>query len=89
MKLNVALTLRIMPKDIETDLSVIEGNLSEIVKGYGQVHSSEIKPVAFGLKCIEAVILLDDSKGGVDEIEAELKSKDSVSQVDILEVNRL
>ncbi|MBN2014490.1 MAG: elongation factor 1-beta [Candidatus Altiarchaeota archaeon] len=89
MKLNVAVTLRITPKDIDTDLSSIENELSKIAENYGRLHKSEIKPIAFGLSCVEAILLLDDSRGGTDEIEAELKKLDSVSQVDIIDVNRL
>jgi len=88
MKLNVSVRIRITPADIDTDLSAIEKELSEISKSYGKLHSAEIKPIAFGLNCLEASILLDDSKGGIDEIEEKLRKLDQVSQVDVLDVSR-
>jgi len=88
MRLNVSVRIRITPADIDTDFSTIEKELSEISKSYGKLHSAEIKPIAFGLNCLEANILLDDSKGGIDEIEEKLRKLDQVSQVDVLDVSR-
>jgi len=89
MKLNVSVKIRVTPADIDTDLNSIGKELSEISKSYGKLHSSEIKPIAFGLNCLEAIILLDDSKGGIDEIEEKLRELDQVSQVDVLDISRL
>lgn len=89
MKLNVAVTLRITPADIKTDLSSIQKVLVKATTPYGKVHSSEIKPIAFGLNCVEAVLLLDDSKGGIDEIEAAVKKSKDVGEIDVLDVGRL
>ncbi|HDN83128.1 MAG TPA: elongation factor 1-beta [Candidatus Altiarchaeales archaeon] len=89
MDLNVVVKLRIMPKDVSTSLKEIESFLKEIVSGYGKLHSTEIKPIAFGLKALEATILLDDKKGGIEEIEEKLKSSEEISQVDVIEVSRI
>jgi translation elongation factor aEF-1 beta len=89
MKLNVAVTLRITPADIKTDLSIIQKELVKATEVYGKVHSSEIKPIAFGLNCVEAVLLLDDSKGGIDEIESAMKKSKDVGEIDVLDVGRL
>ncbi len=89
MNLNVAVTLRITPESIDTDLEKIVVQLGEVAEKYGKLHSSEIKPIAFGLNCIETSILMDDSKGGVDGIEEDLRAIEGVSEIDILDVNRL
>jgi len=89
MDLNVVVKLRIMPKDVSTSLKEIESFLKEIVSNYGKLHSTEIKPIAFGLKALEATILLDDKKGGIEEIEEKLKSAEEISQVDVIEVSRI
>ena len=87
--MNVAVVLRITPRDIDTDLEGIRERLAGIVKGYGKLHKTEIKPIAFGLNSVEATLLLNDSEGGMEEIEEKLKALDEVSQVDVLDVNRL
>jgi translation elongation factor aEF-1 beta len=89
MKLNVAVKLRITPIDIDTDLDEISRELAKISESYGRLHSSETKPIAFGLNCLEAILLLDDSMGGIDEIEKKLRILEQVSEVDVLDVNRL
>lgn len=89
MKLNVAVTLRVTPKDIKTDLSLIQKALDNAVEAYGRVHTSAIKPLAFGLNCVEAVLLLDDSRGGIEDIESKLKESESVGEIDVLEISRL
>jgi len=89
MELNVAAKLRIMPEDVDVNLDEIKGKLDGIVGKYGKVHSAEIKPVAFGLNSIEATILLNDSEGGMDEIESEINNLPGVGEVSVIDVNRL
>ena len=89
MKLNVSVKMRITPADITSDLEAVKEKLSHIVEKYGRVYIAEIKPIAFGLKSLETLLLLDDSVGGIDEIEKELKKLKDVSQVDILEITRI
>ncbi len=89
MSLNVSVRIRITPSDIDVDFDSIIDKLSRVTEKYGKLHSFEVKPIAFGLKCLEAALLLDDSKGGIDEIEEKLKKFKLISQIDILEVNRL
>lgn len=89
MKLNVAVTMRITPQSIDVDLNRIEEELEGIVSKYGKLHRAEKKPIAFGLSAVEAIILLDDSRGGSDEIENELKKLDIVSQVDVIDLSLL
>ena len=89
MNLNVVAKIRITPNGVDTDLDSIKASLEKVLEGTGKLHESEIKPIAFGLKSLDATLLLDDSKGGLEEIEAELKQKTGVSQVDVLDINRL
>lgn len=89
MELNVAATLRIMPTDTGVDLDSIKEYLKGIVKEYGETHKIEVKPIAFGLNSLEAVILLNDSEGGMEEIESSVKKLEGVGSVEVIDVNRL
>jgi len=89
MKLNVVAKIRITPDGVDSDLDAIRERLEELVGGYGKLHKSEMKPIAFGLNSIEATLLLDDSKGGLEEIESSLKEMSEVSQVDVVDINLL
>lgn len=89
MDLNVAIKLRITPDDVDADLDLIKEKLEEITSEYGKVNQSEEKPLAFGLKALEALVLLDDSTGGMDEIQDKLKEFKDVSQVEVIDMDRL
>ncbi|MFZ2456302.1 MAG: elongation factor 1-beta [Candidatus Altiarchaeia archaeon] len=89
MELNVAASIRIMPTGVEINLEAIKKSVEKIVSKYGKVNSSEIKPIAFGLKSLEMMLLLNDKTGGMDDIEAQIAKIDGVNGVEILEVTRL
>jgi len=89
MELNVAAKLRIMPEDVNVNLDEIKGKLDGIVGKYGNLHSVEIKPIAFGLNSIEATILLNDAEGGMDNVEKEIQNLPGVGEVSVIDVNRL
>jgi elongation factor 1-beta len=89
MELNVAASVRIMPTGVEINLEEIRKSVEKIVSKYGKLNSSEIKPIAFGLKSLEVMLLLNDKEGGMDEIEAQVAKIKGVNSVEILEVTRL
>jgi len=89
LELNVAATLKIMPSDIDVDLNSINDKISKIVEKFGRVNNFEIKPIAFGLKSLEVVILLNDSTGGIDKIESEIKKISGVSEIEVTDVTRI
>ena len=49
----------------------------------------EIKPIAFGLKSIEANILFNDKQGGFEEMEADIRKIKGVAEVETQDINRL
>lgn len=83
MELNLAVTMKIMPEGVEVDLNKIKEELTVIVEEYGKLHSAEEKPIAFGLKALEITLLLNDKKGGSDEIQEEISKLAGVSEVDV------
>ena len=89
MELNVAVRLRIMPENVDVNLDEIKEKLTGIVEKYGKIHSTEINPIAFGLNSLDIAILLNDSKGGMEEIETEIRNLPGVGEVNVIDVNRL
>ncbi len=89
MDLNVAATVKVMPTGTDVDYKSIQKGIEDIVKKYGKVHSMEVKPLAFGLKSIEAVILLNDGQGGIEEIESAVSKLKGVGSIETVDVNRL
>lgn len=89
MELNVAAKLRIMPKDVDVNLKNIEKEIASIANEIGKLHGSEIKPIAFGLNALEIAVLMNDARGGIDELEDKIRTMGGVSGVEVLEVTRL
>jgi elongation factor 1-beta len=86
---NVVAKVRVMPDGVETDLNVIKEKVREIVDGVGEVHSSEVKPIAFGLNALEVNILLNDKEGGLEGIQERISKLDGVSEVEVTDLNRI
>jgi elongation factor 1-beta len=88
-ELNVVVQMRVMPKDVNVDLESIKSELSKIIEEYGKIHKSEIKPIAFGLNALDLTLLLNDEKGGIEEIENKIRNVQDVGGVSVTDVSRL
>ncbi len=89
MELNVAATVRIMPTGIDVNLETVQKSVEKIASKYGKLNSAEVKPIAFGLKALEVILLLNDKEGGMEEIEAQIAKIKGVNSVETLEATRL
>ena len=86
---DVIITIKIMPESPNEDLNRIENEAkSEIMLFEGQVHEIKQVPVAFGLKSINIVFLLDESKGATDELEAKISEIKGVQSVEVINITR-
>ena len=86
---SVLITLKIMPESPEVDLKKLEGNASETITRYGaKVIKSEQEPVAFGLKALKIIIIMDEKKGDTEPLENQLKDIPGVQNVEVIDVRR-
>jgi len=53
------------------------------------LRASETKPVAFGLKALHILIVIDDKKGGAEQIEDAISKVPGVQSVEIVEMGLL
>lgn len=83
----VAVTLRVMPDSPKADMERIKSDIRKKVKI--RIKSIEEKPVAFGLKALEILLILPDMKGGTDEIEEAIRTIKGVASVESGEVTLL
>ncbi len=85
----VVVTIKIMPESPDSDLKKIEEEAIELIKNYGgDVGKVEIEPVAFGLKAVKLIFIVDESKGGTEELENEISGLDQVNSVETIDVRR-
>ena len=86
---NVVVNMRIMPSDVDVDLTQVAEKLKKLAGDKCAVHSMNIKPIAFGLKSLEVNLLFNDKKGGMDEIEAKIRLIEGVGEAEVTGLNRL
>lgn len=85
----VILTFKIMPESADFDLSKIEEKVKHCITEFGGDYGkSDIEPVAFGLKCLKTVFIMDESKGSTDDLEKEINDLDGVGSVEVVDVRR-
>jgi len=83
----VAVTFRIMPEDVEVDLEAVQSHVRSSLRE--KLKKLEVKPVAFGLKALEAIVVVDDASGEMEQVEAALGRIPGVGGVETTEVTLL
>ena len=87
---NVIITLQIMPEGVETDLKAVEEGAKKHIAefaGEGDMRVTK-KPVAFGLKALEIIFVMDENLGSTEELENKVKEVEGVSSVEVTDVRR-
>ena len=85
----VIITVKLMPVDVDVDLSKLEKSASkEIEKFGGKIGRVTQEPIAFGLNALMISFFSDESKSNLDPLEESLRNVTDVESVDIVEVRR-
>ena len=75
------MVLKVMPESADTDI----GRIKKEIKKIEAVRQVEEKPIAFGLKCLEVLLMFDDKKGS-DDIEKKIEGIEGVASVETVDV---
>ncbi len=81
---SVAVTFRIMPDDADTDLESVQSRVRSTLGG--ALRDLREQPVAYGLKAILAVAVVNDASGGADQLEQSLAAIPGVGSVETVDV---
>jgi elongation factor 1-beta len=88
MPAKVIVTFSIMPESVEVNLESLSNSVKSILSKHGEVAKIEEKPVAFGLKALEVMAILDESKGSTEPIENEISDIEGVNSIEVTDVRR-
>lgn len=77
-----------MPESLETELKGVEKEAKDYINKYGEVGKVEMEEVAFGLKAINLTFVVDENKGGTDELEDLIRNIDGVGSAEVTDVRR-
>ncbi len=81
---SVAITYRIMPEDAGTDLAPIRDGIR---KALGPaLKGMQEKDVAFGLRALLALAVVDDASGAGEKLESALAAIPGVGSVEAIDV---
>ena len=86
----VVVTLKIMPETPEVSLDPIKESSQQFIKEFGggdDIRISE-EPVAFCLKSINMIFVMDEDLGSTEDLENKIKESEGVSSVDVIDVRR-
>lgn len=86
----VVVTIKIMPKSPEIDLHAVEADAKKKIidfAGPGDMKFEQ-EPIAFGLKALKIIFIMDESKGSTEPLEDEISHIEGVKSVEVSDVRR-
>ncbi|NYZ74219.1 hypothetical protein H0O00_03690 [Candidatus Micrarchaeota archaeon] len=84
MEYNVAAQVKIYLDD-PASMAEVKAGIEKVVK----VQRFSEEDVGFGIKVLKATLLLMDSEGAMDKLEAQIRSVKGVSEIEVEEVGRM
>jgi elongation factor 1-beta len=87
---NAIVTIKIMPEDPSVDLKAIEVEALKQIEEYAGKGDTKvtIEPIAFGLKAINIIFIVDEKLGSPDAITEQLEKIEGVNSVETIDVRR-
>lgn len=83
-------SLKIMPESPEVDMEQLEvACMEKIVDFAGKTETKvEIEPIAFGLKALKIIFVMDEAIGSTEPLEIAIEKLEKTASVEITDVRR-
>ena len=87
---SVVVSLRIMPNNVDIDLEKLQVLVKKEIIMFcnSQEFRTTIQPVAFGLKSLNIIFVMDENKGSTEELENKISGLEGVESVEVTDVRR-
>lgn len=86
---NVIITLKIMPSDPEVNLEYLQEQATAHITTFGgEVGRATQEPVAFGIKALNIIFVMDEKKGSTEILEKQITSLTGVASAEVTDVRR-
>lgn len=86
---SIIITFKVVMESPETDIDEVKGKVINAIEDYGaDIGNSNFEEVAFGIKAIIIVFIMDEKKGSTDILEEKIKEIDGVSSLEVIDVRR-
>ena len=83
---SVALILRVMPESPDIDLEKLKTQIKARIPGLQDIQE---EPIGFGLKALKIAVVVSDSGGESDTVEADITAIRGVERAEIVELTLL
>lgn len=78
-----------MPESVDVDLNKVKEEAKEKIAEFGgEVGKEEEEPIAFGLKALNLIFVMDESIGSTESLEEEISKLKGVQSVEVTDVRR-
>ena len=86
----VVVTLKIMPESVEVDLNKIKEQAKNKIIDFAGAGDMKIEeqPIAFGLKALNIIFIMDEAKGSTEPLEDSILDVEGVQSVEVTDVRR-
>lgn len=86
----VVVSLRVMPQSPDADLSELEKKAKHEIIGFcsSEEFRVEIQPIAFGLKALMILFVMEESIGSTEKLEQKISQIEGVESVEVTDVRR-
>lgn len=87
---DIIITLKIMPDSPDVNLKEVESQALDKIKSFSGMENYKVEqePVAFGLKAVKILFVMDEAKGTTDPLEADINKIEGVHSVEVTDVRR-
>ena len=83
-------TIKVMPESTEVDLEKVKEEVTVLVREFAGERETKatIEPVAFGLKCLKYIFVMDEDLGSPDVVSEKIAKLDGVQSAEVVDVRR-
>jgi len=84
-------TLKIMPESPDVNLDEIQTKVEEAIDSFVGEQAEKrvtVEPVAFGLKALNIIFVMDEQQGSTEPLENTISEIEGVNSVDVTDVRR-
>lgn len=92
MASSVIVTLKVLPANPDTDLAALRTAVDEEIKKFLKSDKGadkvEEEPVAYGIKALKFIFLMDEERGSTEDLEKAITEVPGVNSVEVTDVRR-
>jgi elongation factor 1-beta len=79
----VMAVIKVMPDSVDRDVGKIMDGLKDALPKGAELKGMQVKPIAFGLKAIIVAVVVSDTEGGTEPVEAAFAKVPGVESVTV------